>query len=70
LFINDNKELFHRSLWGVPKVPTGWDPWNKTENISNLKKQYEIFIDFYKTWNEKFWSINLQLNKISATFAG
>ena len=39
---------FHRSLWGIPKVPLGWDPWNKIENFSNLKKQYKTFIDFIK----------------------
>ena len=38
--------------------------------IFQTKKTYKTFIDFYKTWNEQFWSINLQLNKISATFAG
>jgi len=63
------KELFHRSLWGVPKVPPRWDPWNKIEKFSKLKKTYKTLIDSYKTWNEQFWSINIQLNKISGTCA-
>jgi len=36
LFIIYYKELFHRSLWGVPKVPPGWDPRNKIEKIFKL----------------------------------
>jgi len=61
---------FHRSLWGGSKAPLGWDPRNKIWSFSNLKNKYKTFIDFYKIWNEQFWSINLQLNKISATFSG
>jgi len=38
LFIIYNKELFHRSLLGVPKVPLRWDPRKKIEKVSNLKE--------------------------------
>jgi len=41
----------------------------KFNNFQTEKKQYKTFIDFYKTWNEQCWSTNLQINKISATFA-
>jgi len=48
LFIIYYKELFHRSLWSVPKVAPGWDPRNKIEKFSNSKKHVKHQLIFIK----------------------
>jgi len=46
--------MFHRSLSGVPKVPLGWDRWNKIENFSNIKKDRKHSLTFIKLGMNNF----------------
>jgi len=57
----NNKEMFHPSLWGRTYG-------TKLKKIKH-EKTIQNLVWFFLTWNEQFWSRNLQVCKISANFA-